>query len=71
MLGLSEVANALLSGVDLFRGIAQGVLSLANGFLTVAETFTNGRVLFTALPQRISQNILFQNFGKLSRKSYV
>ena len=43
MLGLSEVAQFLLRGVELFRGIANGVLDLANGFLSVAEAFTNGK----------------------------
>ena len=43
MLGLSEIAQTLLSGVELFRGIANGVLDLANGFLSVAEAFTNGK----------------------------
>ena len=43
MLGLSEIAQALLSGVELFRGIANGVLDLANGFLSAAEAFTNGK----------------------------
>lgn len=68
MLGLSEVANALLTGVDLFRGIAQGVLSLADGFLTVAETFTNGRILFTAIPQRILKIACLINFKKFQGK---
>ena len=43
MLGLSEVAQFLLRGVELFRGIANGVLDLANDFLSVAEVFTNGK----------------------------
>lgn len=43
MLGLSEITQTLLSGVELFRGIANGVLDLANGFLSVAEAFTNGK----------------------------
>ena len=60
MLGLSEVANALLTGVD--------VLSLADGFLTVAETFTNGRILFTAIPQRILKIACLINFKKFQGK---
>ena len=43
MLGLSEVAQFLLKGVELFRGIVNGVLDLATGFLRVAEASTNGK----------------------------
>ena len=43
MLGLSEVAQFLLKGVDLFEGIANAVFDLANGFLSVAEAFSNGK----------------------------
>jgi len=42
MLGLTEVANAILNGVDAFKAIANAVLDFASGFLSVVEGFCNG-----------------------------
>ena len=46
MLGLSEVAQGLLSGVAAFEGVVNGVLDFANGVLSAAETFTNGKYVW-------------------------
>lgn len=43
MLGITEVAVALLDGVKIFEAIANAVLDFANGFLSVVEGFCNGK----------------------------